>query len=411
MKLYAQHGYGQGEKTQIGIGKGYIDGVIYSPRDIGLPKLQSHIAEVAKLNLGAEQFFDPQYYAAYNVTNPESRLGYLASSEEYQAYFRQRRRRELEQDPKIITEDIKDCLSFQNGLQVAGLISPNILITRSFDSIEAAIAKSFIRRAGKVRDRLSGKKRPLYATLAVSREALLDKRELFSFLEDITVLDDPPDGFYVLIAASSEDARADIFHADVIAGWLLINRSLSVNGYQVINGYSDLLTPFLGLAGATAGATGWWLNSRTFSLDRFLPASGGRLPTPRYLSKILLNRITHIELGQIIDLRTRFPMLPDVFNKLETDGLYPSNKGYEPQRADEVLQSWEAIKSLCEDLCRDDLNATLKLCQAAVRQAIKAYDTIKSKIRLDPKSNSDHLEAISEGLRLFLRQAEIDETA
>ena len=411
MKLYAQHGFGQGEKTKSGIRDGYVDGVIYSPRDIGSQQLRSHISEVARISTLAEQFFDPQYYAAYNVSDNEARFRHLATSEEYQSYFKQRRRRELERDITVLKSDIKECLRFQNTLRVTGLISPNILITRSFDSIEAAIAKNFIRLGGEVHATLSKKeKKPLYATLAVSREALLDRRELFSFLEDITVLDPAPDGFYVLIAASSEDARADIFHADVIAGWLLINRSLSVNGFQIINGYSDLLTPFLAIAGATAGATGWWQNSRTFSLDRFLPAGGGRLPIPRYLSEVLLNRITHIEVEQIVTLRRRFPQIPDVLNGLITDSLYPSNNGYEPQRVDEVLQSWQAIKSLCGALCRDDLNATLRLCRVAIGRAIEAYDAIESEIRLDPKSNSDHLEAIKEGLNLFVRQAEIDET-
>jgi hypothetical protein len=406
MKLYAQHGFGQGDKTKNGIKRGCIDGVIYSPRDIGFPQLQSHIAEAAEINSAAEQFFDPQYYAAYNLTDADTRLGYLAACEEYQRYFRQRRRRELESDRQILEDDIENCLRFQNSLDVTGLIGPNILISRSFDSIEAGIAKKFIRLAGEVRSRLTGNK-PLYATLAVSREALLDRRELFSFLEDITVLDTPPDGFYMLVAASSSDAREDVFHADVIAGWLLLNHSLSVNGYQIINGYSDLLTPFLGIAGATAGATGWWLNSRVFSLGRFLPAGGGRLPNPRYLSKVLLNRITYVELAQITNLRRRFPEIPEVLNGLESDSLYPSEDGYEPERVDEVLQSWEAIRSLCDDLCHDDINATLQSCRDAIIRATEAYAAIESQIRLDPKSNSDHLESLSEGLRLFVRHAEI----
>jgi hypothetical protein len=408
MKLYAQHGAAQGDKTIRGIEGRYVDGVIYSPRDIRASQLQSQIAEVARINSEAEQLFDPQYYAAYNVTDPEARLGRLTTCEEYEAYFTQRRRRELERDTTIIVTDIENCLSFQNGLDVTGIISPNILVSRSFDSIEGAIAKNFIRMAGQVRAK-RGYDKPLYATLVVSRETLLDRRELFSFLEDITVLDEPPNGFYVLIAASSEDARADIFHADVIAGWLLINQSLSLNGYKVINGYSDLLTPFLGVAGATAGATGWWLNLRTFSLGRFLPASGGRLPIPRYLSKVLLNRITHIELAQIANLRAQFPRLPDVLNGLETDLLYPPENGYEPARPDEVLQSWESIRSLCDDLCREDQTATLRLCRAAIVRAIAAYDEIQSVIRLDPKSNDEHLSAIEEGLRLFMRLAEIGE--
>jgi hypothetical protein len=89
-------------------------------------------------------------------------------------------------------------------------------------------------------------------------------------------------------------ARAELFNAEVIAGWMFLNHVLSVYGFLVINGFSDLLTPFLEAAGAEAGATGWWSNLRTFSLERFSPATGdGRTPTERCA---LLNRITYYEL-------------------------------------------------------------------------------------------------------------------
>src|SRR5205085_961965 len=93
---------------------------------------------------------------------------------------------------------------------------------------------------------------------------------------------------------------SDIYNADVIAAWMLINHTLRVNGFDVINGCSDILTPFLAASGASAGAVGWWSNLRTFSLDRFAPAAGGgRLPIPRYLSVNLLNRITFTELDAL----------------------------------------------------------------------------------------------------------------
>ena len=169
------------------------------------------------------------------------------------------------------------------------------------------------------------------------------------FSKDITVLDKPPDGFYVLIAASNEMRRADILNADVIAGWLLINRSLSVNGYQVINGYSDLLTPFLAIAGATAVATGWWQNSRLSSLDRFLPAGGGRLPIPRYLSKVLLNRITHIEVSKYHPAKA-LTQIPNVLNGLETDYLYPSDQDTNRR---ELTKSYKAGRQsrACAEIC------------------------------------------------------------
>jgi hypothetical protein len=398
MKCYAQHGASQGEKTIEGIRSGCIDGVIYSPRDIKAAKLAEHIDSVASASRNADQFFDPQYYAAFNVGHDEARRGHLPT--EYTEYFRLRRRRDLESGLDNVREDIRDCLGFQAHLPLTGLISPNVLISRSLDSVEAVISKNFIRTAGEVHAEREVRK-PLYITLALSREALMDERELIEFLTDITLLDRPPAGFYLLVASRNEDARSDIYNADVIGSWMLINYTLALNGYSVINGYSDILTPFLGVAGAAAGATGWWSNLRTFSLGRFLPAVGGRLPVQRYLSKLLLNRVAYFELHQLRELH------PQVLNCLETDALYPPDAGSEPERVTEVLQSWEAIKSLCSDLCLEGMTDSLAGCRDAITRARKAYDEIASLIRLDSKSNADHLPALEEGLKVFMRLAEI----
>jgi hypothetical protein len=414
MRLFAQHGASQGDRTILGIERGYVDGVIYSPRDIRVHALREHVAKVAGVNARAEQYLDPQYYAAYNVSHRDARLGQLGNSDEYGSYFCNRTRRQLEDNLKLVSEDIAKCLAFQRDLDLTGIISPNILISRSFDSIEAVISKRFIREAGRVCSEL-GRDKPLYVTLAVSRDALTDWRELFAFLEDATVLDARPDGFYILVATANEDARAETYNADVIAGWLLINHVLSLNGYRVLNGYSDLLTPFLAIGGAAAGATGWWSNLRSFSLNRFLPAGQGRLPIQRYLSKRLLNRITYYELDQLREI------CPKVLNQLETDAFYPSGEGAvypdgepghgsEPKRADEVLQSWQTIRTLCEDLSEADITKTLRLCRLAIDDARNTYATIESYVRLDPKSNGDHLPAIEEGLRQFTRLAEIEYT-
>ncbi len=155
-----------------------------------------------------------------------------------------------------------------------------------------------------------------------------------------------------------------------------------------------------------AGATGWWSNLRCFSLDRFLPAGGGRLPVQRYLSTTLLNRITFQELDQLKQI------YPKIINGLPTDQLYPDDIGSEPQRPEEVLQSWDAIKTLCSKLCCDDVNEARQRCRDAISEANAAYDRIESNnIRLDPKSNREHLAAISEGLKTFTKLAEISDPA
>jgi hypothetical protein len=242
MKLFAQHGAQAGEKTAEGLSQRLIDGVIFSPRDIGIDALRTKLGEISTNWPSAERLFDPQYYAVFLRENSDARLGYLV--EDYSAYFQPRRRGQLEREANV-RKDIRAALEFQQALGVTSSVAPGILIPRSLNSIEAVIAKSFIRVAAEEHAELNDP-RKVFATLAVSREALVDKQELIEFLNEITALETPPDGFYLLVAARNTEARSDLYHADVIAAWMFLNHALKLNGFDVINGYSDILTPFLG---------------------------------------------------------------------------------------------------------------------------------------------------------------------
>ena len=300
-----------------------------------------------------------------------------------------------------VIEDVSKVLECEAALPLTALIGPNIIIGRSFDSPEAAIAMNFVRATG-VRKKIAPEKR-IYATLAVSGEALINIEELVRFLNQLIALEIPPDGFYVLVAAGNAEARTDLFNAEVIAGWMFLNHVLSVKGFLVINGFSDLLTPFLGAAGAEAGATGWWSNLRTFSVERFSPATGGgRTPTERYLSCALLNRITYYELD-ILRRRVR-----SVLNKLGTDALY-GWEGSQPPRNKEVLQTWDAIKALNQALVSAEEEESLQRCGKAVETALDTYALIsRQAVALNAKSGASHLEDLDGALRLFKRLAELD---
>jgi len=248
----------------------------------------------------------------------------------------------------------------------------------------------------------TGNKRPLFASLIICREALQDRKEFEDFINDITILETRPDGFYIIIASRSSEALSDIYHTDVVANWMMFNLSLTINGFQVINGYSDLLTPFLGTAGGVAGATGWWSNLRVFSIDRFFPSVGGRLPIIRYLSKLLLNRITFSEKEALI------PFVPGVLNQLPHDQDYDSKHSPETERSREVLQSWEALKSLIEELSDNDVARGLDKCFQAISRAEQAYSEIASfGILLDQKSRDEHILPLLDGLRQFKERAEL----
>ncbi len=403
MKLFAQHGAQEGEKIKEGLTRGLLDGVIYSPRDVSLETLRGKLDFLSDEYPSGERFVDPQYYAIFLNGTEEARLGYLL--DDYGAYFQGRRRAQLERENQI-QQDLGSALKFQTDLNVTGVIAPNILIPNSLNSIEAVIAKNFIRLAAEGHRKLK-EARPLYATLAISRNALGDKQELVEFLNEITLMEDPPKGFYVLISGRNTEARSDIYNTDVIAAWMFLNHALTVNGFEVINGYSDMLTPFLGAAGGKAGALGWWSNLRSFSLDRFAPsAGGGRLPIQRYLALALLNRIAFYEFDQLRKL------MPSVQNELPADALYDSAIGSEPQRNIEVVQSWEAVKAMNETLLASDQIQSLKNCRDAVAKATNAYEVIQGlSIRLDGKSNAEHLQPLADGLRQFAKLAEFEEAA
>jgi hypothetical protein len=127
---------------------------------------------------------------------------------EYSCYFAPRRYDQLLHESQVI-EDVSKVLECETTLPLTALIGPNIIIGRSFDSAEAAIAMNFVRATGAQGRKIAPEKR-IYVTLAVSRDALINTEELLRFLNQLSVLETPPDGFYVLVAAGNTEARADL---------------------------------------------------------------------------------------------------------------------------------------------------------------------------------------------------------
>jgi hypothetical protein len=392
MKLFAQIGHGLGDKVITGLSEGLIDGAIFSPKDLQQDTMMSRIKEIRHDYPNAEILVDPQFYVSLFSNSPTINIGKIADWN----CFRTFRKGELELS-QTVDRVLEEYFEEVAALGVTGVISPNIYISQSFDSREAVIAKNFVRQARRIYEKTRDN-RPLFASLIICREALQDRREFEEFINDITLLDNPPDGFYLIIASRSSEVFSDIYHTDVVANWMMLNLSLSVNGFQVINGYSDILTPFLGAAGGTAGATGWWSNLRMFSIDRFFPSAGGRLPIIRYLSKSLLSRIMFSEKDAV----SRF--VPRVINNLPHDTDYDP----EPERQKEVLQSWEALKSLNEEFVAEDVTESLNNCIQSVLYAGQTYNEIASLgILLGQKSRDEHIVPLSDGLRQFKERAEL----
>lgn len=401
MKILAQHGAKTGERIERGLADGLIDGVIYGAKDIAPAKLAEQCSENGNNHPTGQRLFDPQYYACVIASEPGVRLGSLVGVDAY-PYFGGRRRRDLEQEQRVVA-DLDACLSYQKTLAVTGFIAPNIVVRRSLDSVEATIAKDFLRNAAAAHQRLQDP-RPLWATLAISTDALRDRIELQNFLQEVTEIENPPSGFYLLMEHPDQDIPPTLEESDVLSRWMLINRVLTQSGYEVINGYADLLAPYLGAAGATAVASGWWNTLKVFSLKKFGPSVGmARQPVPRYASAALLKSIRYTELE---GLRGGFP---EVLNGDPTDVYYEAAEGSRPTASqDEALQNWACLRKLGEMVVPRDAEGTLAACEAALTQAEDIYARIGAEgFALRERSNKEHIEYIREELRAFRTLAEL----
>jgi hypothetical protein len=401
MEILAQHGYGCGDRVTRGLDEGLIDGVIFGAKDIGVEKLKGKIAEVRSNHPNAKCLFDPQFYAAIVAGQNGARLGSLVGSDPY-PYFEPRRRRDLERE-QVVIRDLQAVLEFQHNLDVTAAIAPSIVIPQSLNSAHAVIAKDFLRNARGVWDGLGGDK-PLYATLAISSTALSDKSELEEFLEEITEIEARPEGFYLLLEKPDGAIPDSLTERNELSRWMLVNHTLKLNGFELINGYTDLLAPYLGATGADAVASGWFNTLKSFSLKKFEPTeSFARRPVPRYSSAALLKSIRHTELQNMRDL------WPQILNDEPTDAYYDPEYGSSPEGAEEALQNWGCLKKLCEELISEgDVADSVNSCREALDYAGLLYAEFNQRgITLREKSSMQHVGTIRDELEFFEEMAEL----
>lgn len=395
MKIYAQQGYGSKDKLTAGLQSRVIGGAILSPRYCKRSKIQEHIDEIAPY--GSMILMDPELHAMRFISSPNANMGYLETWEYFKAY----RRSELISGAKI-PNLLNDSLTAQASLGLTGWIAPNVYIDTA-DSIDTAISLNIISQTKTIALKLGS--HPVYATLALSREAILDRRGFQDLFDALTAIDNPPDGFYILVGGDNgrdagDAVRSDLHHPTVIAGWMYMNYVLSINGARVINGYCHLLSPLLGICGADAAASGWHSGLRQFAMNRYVrESSGGRSPLIRYVSAPLMARIRQT------DFLAFKAMVADVANGL---GLDPEFEKAEPSRTVEALQSWEAISALCSKYCTGNIDADLDAISAHLARAAILWKRLQAAgFSQEVEANMEWLGVVLEGIKIFKEWAEI----
>lgn len=395
MRILAQHGFGPGDKLLEGIRVGAIAGAVLSPRYLAPTRIRPQIDELTRS--GVQCLVDPEFYAAELTTHESPNLGAL---EEWD-YFRYPRRADLISGGAV-EETLRRSYATQADLNLREWIAPNVFV-RNADSIDTAVAINFIAKAKSVATDFGDA--PIFATLALHRDAVLSRRVFLDILDTLTALDTPPDGYYLIVGSSETNSsgsqiRSDLYTPQVISAWMYANYVLSINGARVINGYAHLLSPLLGACGAEASASGWFSGLRKFCLDRYIrQQAGGRYPRIRYVSAPLVANVLQTEYAAYREV------VPEVENGLTTDAYY---RDREPSRTEAAVQSWDALSSLSGMLGSGDVFNDLAAFGGSLARARRLWEQIRASGFVNEiEPNLERIEAMSAGISLFSELAEI----
>ena len=400
MKLYAQCGYGPGDKLDRALGEGLIHGAILCPRYMRPDRAKEECARLRTAFPQSDLLLDPEYYATGVIGSPNGQLGYL---EEWPC-FRSPRRTEFLVNATRVEEVVQETLRSQADVGVTIFIAPSVYIPRSLDSIDMALSLSFMQRAATAAVRRPG--RQVLATLAVHRDALLNRAALLGFSNGVTGMSEKPDGIYLLVGADSSGTTGglpspDLVQPEVLGAWMFLNLVFSINGMAVVNGSADLLAPFLGVAGGSAGATGWWSNLQTFSMDRYVRSPGiRRAPLTRYLSNRLLARVT------IDEREAMVAVMPNIANGLPHDADYVRAQ---PERTQEICQTWEALQALTGSICQaGDIVGGMTRMKEALTHAETMWAHLRGHgVSRNPEAVDEYLGCLRGALDVFSELAEL----
>ncbi|MHB8927618.1 MAG: hypothetical protein ACYC9Q_08160 [Bacillota bacterium] len=368
MTVLAQHGYGKSDKIQTALREGVLGGLVLSPKDEEPSKMYDYI-DLLRGEFGGNIaiLFDPQFYA---TTIPSCRDGYLTGYPYYQPGLT--RGRFISQSD--IHQYALNALKYQANLNLSGLMSPAILF-QDFRDPWSQIALSMLRESIDVHASLSGAP-PLYLSIVVDENAFKNRDALDEFLDLVSAWDFA--GVYLVVRRNDPNYPA-FFEESVLANLMYLVYVLGkVNEVEVVCGYTDLAGILLRAVGARAIASGWFNSLRQFSLNRFLPATGGKQPRPRYTSAQLLNSILVVpELAAIHTLG----MLPSVLSGTSRDsvmsGSNPANASWTPSTS--CLHHWEVLSSQTRRFAsQESISANLDLLRNTINQAIGLYRVLSA---------------------------------
>jgi hypothetical protein len=278
MAILAQHGYGKGDKLDLGLAAGSIGGVIFSPKDEVVGSLEQMVRQYrAQYGARVQIAIDPQIHAFQVAVPSLGRLlsyPYAPSAPLTRADFT---------SPGFGAALVAAALDWQASLPVTYLISPSVEFD-DFNDAWCQIAQTLAGEAIAEWRRHAGWP-SLLISFVFSDRALQSRTRLNDFLNDISRLDTA--GFYLVLKRTGQVNPPALSEVQMEALYTIAHSLGEVNQFTTIFGYLDCPGVCLQVFANVHSATGWYANLRHYTDRRF--ASGGiaRQPLPRYTSRAL----------------------------------------------------------------------------------------------------------------------------
>lgn len=268
--LWAQHGYGKGDKLDALQEHDRIVGVVLSPGDEDRNGLEATIASMSDVRV----VLDPQTYV-YSIPDGTARCHSSHGLEFPDLHW---------SAPPVEISAIADAVVAANAaLQLETVIAPTCM-QRSLSDVWTSLALQLVRAT------LSSADTPVWASVVVDEAALSNWRDIEAWLDTATTLD--VEGFYLVVNRPTR-SYPQAWEPTRLANYLRLIYSLAeLNGYTVINGYSDFEGLLTLAAGADGHGSGWYYTLRQFVESKWQPSKGGRAASPRVTSSRLLTPLS-----------------------------------------------------------------------------------------------------------------------
>jgi len=333
--ILCQEGYRAGTKISEGLSAGILDGVIVSPRYHDPSEIGRYVAELRNQGPDAYIVVDPEFHLG--VVKGD-KVGKLAGYAHYHdnldwSSFTATR----------VAQYVDEVLTLQQGLSVSRVLSPGIAIRALTDWHSSASLSLFDQSINQL-GRSDARKR-LLLTLVLGDEIFRNRDDADGLLNALTILDCR--GFYINVdRQNTSDTLWCGNGQDVTFGnFLYLVHALSMNGFEVICGYTDFTGVLILGAGATGVASGWFKKQRLFDSGRFAPAPpGGRTPKGYYASLPIMNWIA---LSPDIDILARAGVLDKITSGTPYDSWLKDPKRDERWTQEtSVHEFWTAMKQV-----------------------------------------------------------------